>query len=265
MGTVANTLRLIRRPVAAAVTLSMGLAVPVCLAATPPGSGGVGLGSGTSTSTTSTQTDVHHVNQPVSVQGDGITLSTVASGQTGAKLVFSGLAASDAGSRLEVDYRSAGKTAWHRAATTTIGPTGAFKLSWHVTASGHLGFRGVLLPASSSSVADSAQLATSASGSAPSTPSLAVTIFRAAEATFYGPGFWGHRTACGQRLTKTLIGVANRTLKCGTKVSIYYRGKEMVVPVIDRGPYGTAARWDLTEATAKALGITETVTIGALS
>jgi rare lipoprotein A (peptidoglycan hydrolase) len=35
--------------------------------------------------------------------------------------------------------------------------------------------------------------------------------------------------------------------------------------VIDRGPYANSADWDLTAATARALGITGTATIGAVS
>jgi rare lipoprotein A (peptidoglycan hydrolase) len=59
--------------------------------------------------------------------------------------------------------------------------------------------------------------------------------------------------------------VANRTLPCGTHVAVYYRGQMLVVPVIDRGPYSHGADWDLTEATAKALGMTQTERIGAVS
>jgi rare lipoprotein A (peptidoglycan hydrolase) len=49
------------------------------------------------------------------------------------------------------------------------------------------------------------------------------------------------------------MGVAHRTLPCGTRVAIHYRGRSVTVPVVDRGPY-TSATWDLTEATAQALG-----------
>ena len=37
----------------------------------------------------------------------------------------------------------------------------------------------------------------------------------------------------------------------------------MTVPVIDRGPYANGANWDLTMATGKALGMSETKIIGA--
>jgi rare lipoprotein A len=68
-------------------------------------------------------------------------------------------------------------------------------------------------------------------------------------------------------LRKTTIGVANRTLRCGMPVAVYYQGKTMIVPVIDRGPYANHADWDLTAATAKALGTYTAgiATIGAVS
>jgi rare lipoprotein A (peptidoglycan hydrolase) len=48
-------------------------------------------------------------------------------------------------------------------------------------------------------------------------------------------------------------------------VALYYQGRTMVVPVIDRGPYANNADWDLTDATARALGIDGTATVGAVS
>ena len=47
-----------------------------------------------------------------------------------------------------------------------------------------------------------------------------VTVYRPAIATIFGHGFYGKRTACGQILHAGTLGVANRRLKCGTKVSI---------------------------------------------
>lgn len=83
-----------------------------------------------------------------------------------------------------------------------------------------------------------------------------------AVATWFGPGFYGKQTACGQTLTPGVIGVANRTLPCGTLVQITYKGHTLTVPVLDRGPYAHHASWDLTAGAAGALGITETVRIG---
>jgi rare lipoprotein A (peptidoglycan hydrolase) len=82
-------------------------------------------------------------------------------------------------------------------------------------------------------------------------------------ATWYGPGFYGHTTACGQKLTPKLVGLASRTLPCGTLVRISYGGHLLTAPVLDRGPYGhNGAVWDLTSGAARALAIKETVRIG---
>ena len=77
-------------------------------------------------------------------------------------------------------------------------------------------------------------------------------------ATWYGPGLYGRKTACGQTLTPALVGVANRTLPCGTLVKMTYAGHALVVPVIDRGPYVEGREFDLTEATKRELGFGDT-------
>jgi rare lipoprotein A (peptidoglycan hydrolase) len=81
-------------------------------------------------------------------------------------------------------------------------------------------------------------------------------------ATWFGPGFFGRETACGQTLLPGTVGVANRTLPCGTLVLIAHRGRSITVPVIDRGPYGVAgADWDLTAGAAAALGVSDTIRV----
>ena len=61
-------------------------------------------------------------------------------------------------------------------------------------------------------------------------------------------------------MSPALVGVASRTLPCGTLVQIGYHGRHLTVPVVDRGPYGhIGAVWDLTAGTARALKIKETV------
>jgi rare lipoprotein A (peptidoglycan hydrolase) len=82
--------------------------------------------------------------------------------------------------------------------------------------------------------------------------------YRPAKATWYGPGFFGHRTACGKVLTHRVLGVAHKRLPCGTKVALRYRGRTVVVPVIDRGPYARGVDYDLTYATARKLGMAQT-------
>ena len=87
--------------------------------------------------------------------------------------------------------------------------------------------------------------------------------YRPARATWYGPGFFGHHTACGATLTHHTLGVAHKSLPCGTKVALRYHGHTIVVPVIDRGPYSRGVDYDLTEATAHKLGMTQTSRLGA--
>jgi rare lipoprotein A (peptidoglycan hydrolase) len=77
-------------------------------------------------------------------------------------------------------------------------------------------------------------------------------------ATWFGPGFYGQTTACGQTLTPSVVGVANRTLPCGTLVRVGYKGHALTVPVLDRGPYSQiGADWDLTAGAAVALDIAD--------
>ncbi len=80
-------------------------------------------------------------------------------------------------------------------------------------------------------------------------------------ASWYGPGFYGNRTACGQTLRPGTQGVAHKTLPCGTKVMIGFRGRFVITRVIDRGPFISGRSWDLTGAIAKALRF-ESVGVG---
>ena len=77
---------------------------------------------------------------------------------------------------------------------------------------------------------------------------------RYAGASWYGPGLWGRSTACGATLRPTTIGVAHKTLPCGTMVRFVYEGRTVTAPVIDRGPYVKGRAWDLTAAASEALG-----------
>lgn len=85
-----------------------------------------------------------------------------------------------------------------------------------------------------------------------------VTAYRYALASWYGPGFYGNRTACGQTLTSSTRGVAHKSLPCGTKLSIRYGSREVHVQVIDRGPYVGNREFDLTAATRNDLGFGST-------
>jgi rare lipoprotein A len=113
-------------------------------------------------------------------------------------------------------------------------------------------------------VAASAGTGTGGAAAGPTTGSTStppVKIRKSTIATWFGPGFYGQQTACGQTLTPSTVGVANRTLPCGTLVKVTYRGQRLTVPVVDRGPYANNADWDLTAAAAQTLGIEDTVHI----
>ncbi|MBC7460376.1 MAG: hypothetical protein H7287_03340 [Thermoleophilia bacterium] len=74
-------------------------------------------------------------------------------------------------------------------------------------------------------------------------------------ATWYGPGFFGHGTACGGTLQPSTWGIAHRTLPCGTLVTLTNGNRTVTVPVIDRGPF-SGATVDLTSRTKTYLGFT---------
>jgi rare lipoprotein A (peptidoglycan hydrolase) len=97
-----------------------------------------------------------------------------------------------------------------------------------------------------------------APGGAKGTPT---TPHGAQIATWFGPGFYGQKTACGQTMSPVIVGVASRTLPCGTLVLVNYKSHRLTVPVIDRGPYSNGATWDLTWGAASALTIAETVRV----
>jgi rare lipoprotein A len=78
-----------------------------------------------------------------------------------------------------------------------------------------------------------------------------LNVYREVGASWYGGG---GTTACGGALTSGTYGVANKTLPCGTMVTLRYAGHSITVPVIDRGPYVEGREYDLTEATKYALG-----------
>jgi hypothetical protein len=81
-----------------------------------------------------------------------------------------------------------------------------------------------------------------------------LNVYRFAYASWYGPGLYGNRLACGGRLGYDTLGVAHKTLPCGAKVTLRHKGESVRVKVIDRGPYVGGREYDLTAATARRLG-----------
>jgi hypothetical protein len=86
-------------------------------------------------------------------------------------------------------------------------------------------------------------------------------IYRRAFVSWYGPGLYGQHLACGGTLSAGTLGVAHKSLPCGTKVTLHYKGRTVRVPVVDRGPYVAGREFDLTAATKRKLGFGSTGTV----
>jgi hypothetical protein len=138
--------------------------------------------------------------------------------------------------RLVVLERRSGRS-WTRVARTRTGGGGAFTLRFRARTS------------------FSAPVRVRTAG----TPALAagraragrLSVLRPSLASWYGEG---QRLACGGSLTPGMMGVAHKTLPCGTMVTIRHRGRQVRVPVVDRGPYVGGREWDLGPGVRAALG-----------
>jgi hypothetical protein len=191
-------------------------------------------------------------NVPVSATSNGVTIRTTASAMLSKGLSITGSVPPSRGTKTVEIERLGHETnwTWEPTVTAPVAPNGTFSAVWDTNHIGRFSLR-LVVPGSAS-----------AAGAA---PIVSVTVYRPSVATLYGPGFWGRQTACGTVLRRTTIGIANRRLPCGEDVALYYRGRTLIVPVIDRGPYANGADWDMTMATGRALGITGTAKVGAVS
>jgi rare lipoprotein A len=158
------------------------------------------------------------------------------------------LPADQAGRTLQIQRQQADGS-WTPTATTVVAPDGSFLARWRTDEIGTFAVR-ALVAGAQAQAADASALTTN------------ITVYRPARATWFGPGFYGKHTACGQVMSHALLGIAHRTLPCGTPVALYFGGKSITVPVIDRGPFANGARYDLTSGVAQAVGMTETSMIG---
>lgn len=88
-----------------------------------------------------------------------------------------------------------------------------------------------------------------------------VSILRPAIASYYGPGLYGNQLGCGGTLQPDTVGVAHKSLPCGTKLIVAYGDESVKTSVIDRGPYVGNREFDLTEALRNKLGFGSTGTV----
>jgi rare lipoprotein A len=80
---------------------------------------------------------------------------------------------------------------------------------------------------------------------------------QAGMASWYGPGFHGRTTANGERFNTHALTAAHRTLPFGTHVRVTNKatGRSIVVRINDRGPFVGGRVIDLSNASARAIGV----------
>jgi rare lipoprotein A len=145
----------------------------------------------------------------------------------GHKVRVKGRLSGSAGARVRVERSKGG--GWTTVDTAKSGPEGRFRASFRGSDVGGMKVRVVAAGAVSRA--------------------RRTIVYRRVSASYYGPGLYGNKLACGGRLRRGTLGVAHKTLPCGTRVRLKYRRRTIAVRVIDRGPYAGGRTYDLTEAT----------------
>ena len=193
---------------------------PVEIASAAPSAGGAALGRATATALHVRRTRLNVLDgRRVSVAG---TLTPGLSGRS-------------------IELQAMGPHGWREIAHTRTGAAGRFRLRYtpHLTGSRRVRLR---FPGDGWEPAAHRPLGR-------------LNVYRLAEASWYGGG---GTLACGGSLTSSTLGVANKTLPCGTLVTLRYGARSVRVPVVDRGPYVAGREFDLTAATKQALGFGDT-------
>lgn len=153
--------------------------------------------------------------------------------------------------------RADARRRWVPVAHARVAANGRFRALWRPGRAGAVHLRARALARGGSAAGDP--------GTRGRAPQLELTVYRPGVASWYGPTHGAWQTYCGVPLLPATLGVAHETLPCGTPVALYYRGRTVVVPVIDRGPFVAGRTWDLTRAAHTALGATDgLITVGAL-
>lgn len=174
-------------------------------------------------------------------------------GYVNRNVLMRGTLPGDSGRRVVLQQIDTKTGAWKNVASAKVRSTDRYLIRWRPRKLGPAKLRAVL------------QRKDGRVHATRTAPTTSMNIFRAALATYYGPGFYGKQTACGQELTPLTLGVAHKTHPCGTLVAVNFNGRSVVVPVIDRGPFVSGVTWDLTEMTAYLLGFDGKQTIGVLT
>lgn len=130
---------------------------------------------------------------------------------------------------------------WHTLARGRTGPRGGFALRYAVRNTGRRTLR--------------VSFAGDRSNRGTWVPAGTVTGLVPRVASWYNDA---GSTACGFHAR---FGVANKTLPCGTRVTIAFHGRSVVATVDDRGPYVGGRTYDLNQNTAGTLGMYGVATV----
>lgn len=92
---------------------------------------------------------------------------------------------------------------------------------------------------------------------------ISTSTFANGNASWYGPGFHGKKTASGKLFNAKSLTAAHKTLPFGTKVKVTNKvnGKSVIVSINDRGPYVKGRVIDLSKAAASAIGMSGVGTV----
>jgi rare lipoprotein A (peptidoglycan hydrolase) len=145
--------------------------------------------------------------------------------------------------------RRQGHSRWFKAATATVKPGKKFTIAWHSKKPGRY----------------LTKITAYKYGKQVSDHLGAAFVYRTSFASYYGPGLYGSGLACGGRLSQSTVGVAHKTLPCGTKVTFKVGSHVVTARVIDRCPYVSGRDWDLTTALKNKLHFGSTGAVHATS
>ena len=160
---------------------------------------------------------------------------------TGRRASYAGtVAPGDAGRRVSLQKRHGSR--WTTIARAVTGGGGAFRVSYRPPRP------------------QSASLRVVAGGHREAIGRL--NAYRRATVSWYGPGLYGNKLGCGGRLTPSTIGVANKSLPCGTRITLRKGSHIVRARVVDRGPYVGGREFDLTSATRRRLHFSGVGSIG---
>jgi rare lipoprotein A len=144
-----------------------------------------------------------------------------------------------AGRRVALQLQSRGR--WTTVARTATGARGRYRLTY--------------TPRSTGSVQLRVRFGGDAVNAATTRSAGDLNSYRSVGASWYDVG--GGSVACAG-LGGVTMGVANKTLPCGTHLTLRYGGRSVGVTVIDRGPYVAGREFDLTAPVKQALGFGDT-------